>query len=199
MVYIGAIKLFTGDFVPDGWYFCDGRLLPINGNSQLFYLLGTIYGGDGRTTFALPDLRGKAPIGWTPDSPESLTEFLGENLGETTNTIGVKQMPPHTHTVLNNPSPDQHVLLSTDDAVNVVPQEGDVLAVANFGSGLSATKVKTYATVGTGSDAVNGQKLNTNPPLTIENTGSSQSHNNLQPYLKMNFIMNYDGVFPTRY
>jgi len=152
--FLAEIKMFGGNFAPRGWAFCDGQLIAIASNSALFSLLGTTYGGDGRTTFALPDMRGNAAA-------------------------------------------DQHVLLSTNKAVNETPSPGDVPAAAEFGAGLGATPVKAFGPPTAGS-VVNGQTLSGNAGLNILNNGGSQAHNNMQPYLTVNYIIALQGLFPSR-
>ncbi len=108
--FIGQINLFAGNFAPRGWAFCDGQLLPINQNEALFSLLGTMYGGDGRTTFALPDLRGRTPV--HPGSGPGLTNRrLGERLGLEDYALTVGQLPSHTH-VLPEPASGSLFLLA---------------------------------------------------------------------------------------
>lgn len=96
--FLGEIILFAGNFAPRGWAFCEGQLLPINANQALFSILGTTYGGDGRTTFALPDLRGRAPIS-SGTGPGLSTHQLGQKGGTESNSLTVNQMPSHNHTV----------------------------------------------------------------------------------------------------
>lgn len=102
--YIGEIKLFAGNFQPRGYAFCDGRLLPISQYSALFALIGTTYGGDGQTTFALPDLRGRIPIN-QGTGPGLSTYVIGQAFGTETVTLTTQQMPAHTHTALCNSAP----------------------------------------------------------------------------------------------
>ena len=192
--YIGTIKLFAGPFIPRGWYLCNGQLLSIASNQPLFHLLGTTYGGDGTRTFALPDLRGIAPMG-AGNGPGLTPRSTGQKIGEETHTLKYLEMPNHTHATQNKSTEDEHILLSTDAAVNEIPQIGDVLAVANFGSGLSAKKVKTF---GPATNLLNGQKLNTDDTLNVNVTGGEQPHNNMQPYLGMQYIICWEGIWPPR-
>ena len=192
--FIAQIMLFGGNFAPRGWAFCDGQLLAINSNTALFSLLGTIYGGDGRTSFALPDLRGRAPIG--PRHGPGLSSYsLGERGGLEHVTLNQTQMPTHTHPTTNTTSADQHILLSKDAAVNQVPAEGDVPAAAQFGAGLGATKVNAF---GPANNTVNGQTISGNEGLTILNSGGNLSHENRQPFNAINYIIALQGIFPSR-
>src|ERR1700674_3008664 len=95
--YVGEIRIFAGNFAPDGWMFCDGQVLPIAGNETLFPLIGTTYGGDGQSTFALPDLRGSIPL-HRGQGPGLTQRDLGERGGQETVTIAVSEMRAHTHT-----------------------------------------------------------------------------------------------------
>ncbi|WP_428742990.1 phage tail protein [Tenacibaculum sp.] len=192
--FIGEIVMFGGNFAPRGWAFCDGQLLPISQNTALFSILGTTYGGDGRTTFALPDLRGRAPIG--PRQGPGLSDYrLGQRSGQETVTLNVTQIPSHNHATQNNPSTDQHILLSTNDAVNETPAPGDVPAVGNYMNGLTSQKVKNF---GPATNVVNGQTISANAGLNILNTGGNLAHNNMQPFVAINYIIALVGIFPSR-
>ena len=192
--FIGEIVMFGGNFAPRGWAFCDGQLLAISQNTALFSILGTTYGGDGRTTFALPDLRGRAPIG--PRNGPGLSDYrLGQRGGVETVTLTINQMPSHNHLTQNNPATDQHIQLSTDNAVNETPSSGDVPAVGNYADGLTTKKVKNF---GPASNTVNGQTISANAGLNILNNGGSQPHTNVQPFLAVNYIIALVGTFPSR-
>ncbi len=170
--FIGEIKMVGFNFAPRGWSLCDGQLLPISQNSALFSLLGTIYGGDGRTTFALPDLRGRVPT-HQGTGPGLTQRRIGQKFGQETVTLNVGNMPSHTHTAKLHGKSD-------DAGTNEV--SGVVLANASE---------NTYADedpdveMGTGS-------------VTLENTGGSQSHYNMQPTLCINFVIALVGLFPSR-
>lgn len=191
---IGEITMFGGNFAPRGWAFCDGQLLSIAQNTALFSILGTTYGGDGRTTFALPDLRGRAPIG--PRNGPGLSDYrLGQKGGVETVTLNITQMPSHNHTIQNNTAADQHIQLSTDDAVNETPAPGDVPAIGNFADGVTSQKVKNF---GPATNTVDGQTISANAGLNILNTGGNLPHTNVQPYLAVNYIIALAGIFPSR-
>ncbi|CAM1368856.1 Microcystin-dependent protein [Tenacibaculum sediminilitoris] len=192
--FIGEIVMFGGNFAPRGWAFCDGQLLSIAQNTALFSILGTTYGGDGRTTFALPDLRGRTPIG--PRQGPGLSDYrLGQRGGTETVTLNVTQMPSHSHSTQNNTAADQHIQLSTDAGIRSTPQAGDVPSGASFGSGIGATPVNAY---GPANNTVNGQTISANAGLNILNTGGNLPHTNVQPYLAVNYIIALVGVFPSR-
>lgn len=154
---LGTIILFAGNFAPRGWAFCDGQLMSIAQNTALFSILGTTYGGDGQTTFALPDLRGRAPI--HPGNGPGLTpRALGESSGSESVTLTVGQIPAHNHVVQSAPE------ANGDPSANIFAAATDEKA------GQAATGV----------------------------AGGSQPHDNMQPFLALNYIIALQGVFPSR-
>ncbi|MFY7671342.1 phage tail protein [Tenacibaculum sp. MEBiC06402] len=183
--------MFAGNFAPRGWAFCDGQLLPISQYSALFSILGTTYGGDGRTTFALPDFRSRTPIheGTGPGLP---TYRLGQKVGSYYNILTVAQLPSHTHVLIPGAT-GNNLQLSTDNGTREIPQAGDVPSVANFPGSLGAQRVKAY---GPPVNTVNGQALGGS--FTVGNTGGSQQVNNMQPSIAINYIICMQGLFPSR-
>lgn len=168
--FIGQIIMFGGNFAPRGWAFCDGQLLSIASNSALFSILGTTYGGDGRTTFGLPDLRGRVAI-HQGNGPGLSNYTLGERGGAEYVTLNATQIPSHTHPVQQP--------CSTEKGLTTRP-EGNVPAVttgANFAESSNALMAA-------------GQSAN--------NTGGNQAHNNVQPYNTVNYIIALVGTFPSR-
>ena len=149
--FVGEIRMFAGNFAPRGWAFCDGQLLAVSQNDALFSLLGTIYGGDGRTTFGLPDLRGRIPI-HAGTGPGLSPRRLGAKGGAENVTLTVNQMPSHNH----------GLRASADPTTTPNPQDS-VLG--------EATADRIYASSG-------DVTLNN---LSISNVGGSQAHNNMQP------------------
>lgn len=188
---MGEIKMFGGNFAPRGWAFCDGQLLAISTNSALFSLLGTNYGGDGRTTFGLPDMRGRAAIG-VGQGPGLSNYIDGDKGGSETEALTVSQMPSHSHTITNIES-NQNVLLSEDEGVRSVPVAGDVPAAAKFGNGLGATPVKSY---GPPTNTVNGQSI-TSTIQALPN-GSNMPVDIRQPYMAVRYIICTIGIYPPR-
>jgi len=167
--FVGEIRIFGFNFAPRGWAFCDGQLLPISQNTALFSLLGTFYGGDGKSTFALPDMQGNAPVG-AGDGPGLSPRFLGETAGSSSVTLLVSEIPLHNHlfNVLSDPG-------------DLKDPSAHFLARSQNGS--------AYTTP--------GPLVNMNFQY-ISITGSSFPHNNMQPYLTANFCIAMQGVFPPR-
>ncbi len=166
--FLSQINLLAFDFAPRGWALCNGQLLPINQNQALFALLGTQYGGDGRTTFALPDLRGRTPTHRNGPSAQ------GQAVGAEAVTLTPAQLPIHGHT------------LRADGA----PANGN-LPANTLPAARSRGGVVMYATAG-GSSAVH---MN---PASVAGSGGNQPHDNMQPYLAMNFVIALQGIFPSR-
>ena len=174
--FVGEIRIFGFDFAPaGGWAFCDGQLLPLSQNTALFSLLGTVYGGDGKSTFALPNLQDRAPLQSyvASDNPYGEQQrFLGEESGSEYVTLLTSEMPFHNHSAQ----------VSREPAVEREPQ-GKKFAV---GDG-----VNLYNT--------NAQPTTTMHPQALSVTGGSLPHNNAQPYLTLNFCIAMQGVFPPRW
>jgi microcystin-dependent protein len=161
--FLSEIKLVSFNFPPKGWALCNGQFLPINQNQALFALLGTTYGGNGQTTFALPNLRGRVPIHMGNG------HTLGEAAGSTSVTVNIQQLPTHMHGLQASPN-------STGTAADPT---NSLLAPANTG----------YS---------NPQSLITLDPTSVTSVGGSQPHNNMMPYLVLNFIIALQGIFPSR-
>lgn len=194
--FIGQIMAFVGNFAIRGWAKCDGQLMSIAQNTALFSIIGTTYGGDGRTTFALPDLRGRVPMHYGTGNGLT-TRPLGARGGQETHILTSLEMPSHSHTAINNSAQDQHILLSTEAGVNETPQAGDIPAVGNYPDGLTAAKTKNFGPATQGS-TVNGQTISGSAGLTIGNNGGSQAHNNMQPFETVNYLIALQGIFPSR-
>jgi microcystin-dependent protein len=184
--FIGEIKMFGGNFAPRTWAFCDGQLIQIAQNAALFSILGTTYGGDGTTTFALPDLRGRAAV-HAGHGPGLTDRKLGERKGTETNTLDILQLPSHTHSATATVQVDAEV-----GVVNGTPNKGKPADnyLAN-GAGQIYTDVTPNATLG-GVSATGSANVVVNP------TGGGQSVNNMQPSLCINFIICTAGLFPSR-
>ena len=171
--FIGEIRMFAGNYAPIGWALCDGQLLIIRQNSALFSLLGAIYGGDGRVTFALPDIQGRIPV------------EQGEGAGLTNRTLGVKGgSETETLTVNQIPSHGHDFFASTADATTNNPS-GNVLATGVDGASVAFQYIIRSQDTDLASSA-------------IANTGGSRSHTNMMPTLCLNFIIALTGVMPSR-
>lgn len=175
--FLGEIRMTGFNFNPRGWAKCDGQLLPISQNSALFSLLGTIYGGDGRTTFALPDMRGRVPI-HQGNGPGLSDRRIGSKAGTQTETLNITQIPSHNHG-----STALKVGVSSDDADSDDP-DGAVFGVSSADAFKAAAADATMAPTSVTGDT--------------DNNGGSQAHNNMQPYLTVNFIIALVGLFPSR-
>jgi microcystin-dependent protein len=163
--FLAEIRIMSFNFAPKGWAMCNGQFLPINQNQALFALLGTMYGGNGQTTFALPNLRGKVPIHF------GSAHTLGEAAGSTSVTINATTMPQHAH------------FLQASNADGAVKSPlGNILA----------RHVSTpYTQVSSGG-------LIAFPPTAVTNAGGSQPHNNMMPFLTLNFCIALQGIFPSQ-
>jgi microcystin-dependent protein len=170
--FIGEIRMFGGNFAPDGWAFCNGQMLAISENEALFALIGTIYGGNGQTTFGLPDLRGRIPI-HSGQGPGLSYQVIGQQLGSETTVLTVNQIPPHAHNIMASPSVGNSTGISNS-------------AIAAGTIGRVYTNDTTPANLG---------NMNAG---TIVNAGGSQPHDNMMPYLCINFIIALWGIFPPR-
>ncbi len=166
--FLAEIRIVGFNFAPRGWAFCDGQILPINQNQSLYSLLGTTYGGDGRTTFALPDLRGRTPI-HVGRSDGGAHHSEGQKSGEETHTLSVNEMPNHDHIAY----------AGSDNASKGVPS----------GAVLARSTTPIYA------EAANLTPLN---QRSVTHVGGSQAHDNMQPYLALNFCIALQGLFPSR-
>jgi microcystin-dependent protein len=173
--FLGEIRIFGGNFAPVGWALCQGQLLPIAQNSALFSLLGTTYGGDGRTTFALPDLRGRVVMSFG-QGPGLRNYAQGEVAGTESVTLLTQQMPQHSHSVGASETP------STTDPKGAVPAQP---VSAQPGSGAP----KIYAASSDGTTMNNAM---------IGPSGGGQPFNIQQPYLVINYIIALQGIYPSR-
>lgn len=169
--------MFAGNFAIRGWAFCDGQLLSIAQNSALFSILGTTYGGDGRTTFGLPDLRGRVPVheGQGPGLPNIR---LGQKSGAPTTTLTVQNLPSHNHGSTNLTVGASSKPANTDDPSNAVSAVGGEDAFRQ--------------------EAANTRMGNSSISGNTDNTGGSVAFNNMQPYLGINYLIALVGTFPSR-
>lgn len=171
--FVAEIRIFAGNFAPAGWAQCTGQILPIAQNTALFSLLGTTYGGDGRSTFALPNLQGRAPMQAGQGQGLSLRD-LGEDGGEDSVTLQQSEMASHSHAMSGSSNPSNQ----TTPAGNV-PAAGSARGIVVYSDAGPASQVPMSA-------------------QAMSVTGGNQPHNNLPPYLGLTFIIALQGVFPAR-
>lgn len=169
--FVAEIRIFAGNFAPRGWAFCDGQLLPISQNTALFSLIGTTYGGDGRSTMGLPNLQGRAPM-HAGRGPGLSDRRLGQRGGVETVTLTEAQMPNHDHTLQGVQRPatqdDPGPQFYPGVAVGATPYRNTVSNMVNMAD------------------------------QALVNSGGSQPHNNMQPYLTVNYIIALVGLYPSR-
>ena len=169
--FVAEIRIFAGNFAPRGWAFCNGQLLPVSQNTALFSLIGTTYGGDGRSTTALPNLQGRAPM--HPGRGPGLTaRRLGQRGGVEMVTLSEAQMPNHTHTAR--------------------------ASEVNANERTPGTTTLPAKPIGRGFFIYSGSTSDRVDMMSSANAGGSQAHNNLQPFLTMNFIIALVGLYPSR-
>ena len=169
--FVAEVRIFTGNFAPKGWATCDGQLMPISQNTALFSLLGTTYGGDGKSNFALPNLQGSAPMQQGQGPGLSLRD-LGEIGGEQAVTLLQTEMPAHAHTI----------------------QAASGTGLNDPTNNVWASGAKGFGSIYSPSGAANVQMS----PFALSIAGGSQPHNNMMPYLGLTFIIALQGVFPAR-
>jgi microcystin-dependent protein len=174
--YLGEIRIFAGNYAPEGWAFCKGQLVPISENDALFALIGTTYGGDGQSTFALPNLQSRVAVG-QGQSVQGTNYTMGMAAGVETVTVLTPQLPVHQHQILN-----AAITAITGGTGQTTP--GNAF--------FSDTGASAYATTNS------GQKLNASA-VTGQSTpaGGGQPHNNIQPVLAMNYIIALQGIYPS--
>lgn len=172
---IGQIILFGGNFAPRGWAFCDGQTLEIAENEPLFAILGTTYGGDGRATFCLPDLRGRVPL-HSGHAPKLSPRQIGQRIGTETVALSATQLPEHRHEILASEA------------------EADTDNPSNAALGV----VRTYVNAAEGTHRLKAEPTKALNSKTIGLTGGSAPHDNMQPSLCLNYIIAVSGAFPSR-
>jgi microcystin-dependent protein len=167
--YLGEIRMFAGNYAPEGWAMCNGQLLSISQNAALFSLIGTTYGGDGQTTFALPDLQGRVPVHTGKNTETGTVYPMGQKGGTETVTLVADQLPKHTH------------------AVNAQSEAGTLSTPAN--SYWATSSGKMY--VSTAANGIMGSSA-------IGVTGGNMAHNNVMPYFAVSFIIALQGIYPSQ-
>lgn len=172
--FVGEIQICGYNFAPKGWAFCNGQLLPISQNTALFSILGTTYGGDGKSNFALPNLQGCSPV-QAGQGPGLSPYYLGQTGGETTVTLLQSEIPAHTHTVGVVDAP------GTQNSPSAA-----LLGKARYGKAFDLQYAPTASAATTMAGAA------------LASAGGGQPHNNMPPYLTLNFIIALQGIFPPR-
>ncbi len=167
--FIGQLALVSFNFAPHGWAFCNGQILPISQNQALFSLIGTTYGGDGVTTFALPDLRGRVPLS-SGQGPGLQNYVIGQTGGQEFVTLTLSQIPAHTHAAMCDTT-----VASTDAPAGMIPAR-NAGGVPQYGTNAAASMSSS----------------------AIGSAGGGQAHENRQPYITLNWIIALQGVFPTQ-
>jgi len=181
--FIGELKLVSFNYAPRGWALCNGQLLPIQQNQALFSLLGTQYGGNGTTNFALPDLRSRTPLGFG-QGPGLSNYVIGQVGGEENHILSITETPQHTHTLAG----DTTIAAASNAST---PAAGNSLGA---GTGLLSNNTQFPLNIyGAAGGATAPQT-----PATIGNFGGSQGHENRQPFLVLNWIIALQGIFPSR-
>lgn len=175
--FLGEIRMVGFNFAPRGWALCDGQLLAISQYTALFSLLATTYGGDGRSTFGLPDLRGRVPV-HMGQSPGLSTYILGEKSGAENVALALNEMPQHSHDINVHNQP-----------ANQTDPSGNIISVVNDGSGRTPNLYPAYSNA-----APTGKMASS----ALGTTGASQPHSNMQPFLVVNFVIALEGIFPSR-
>jgi microcystin-dependent protein len=170
--FIGEIRMFAGNFAPVGWHLCDGTQLAISTNDALYSLIGTTYGGDGVSTFALPDLRGRLPVG-QGNGPGLTPRTMGESYGVETVTLTAQQMPAHSH------------MFFATTAAGTVPSPVDKLFANSGGDNIYV-------------EAPNNPQFQTMNQNTVGAAGNSQPHDNIMPSVGMNYIICLEGIYPSQ-
>ena len=170
--FVGEIRMFAGNFAPQSWAFCDGQLLAVNNNNALFSLFGTLYGGDGRTTFGLPDLRGRIPL-HMGTGPGLSPRAIGSKAGDEKATVGVNELAGHSHAW---------------QATSAAAQERTPI-----GNAMAETAAANIY-----SESEPPQNPVTMAAGMVTNTGGSQSHENIQPFQCIHYIVALFGIYPSR-
>jgi len=175
--FVAEIRIFACNFAPTGWAFCNGQLLPISQNTALFSLLGTTYGGDGKSTFALPNLQGCA-ANQQGQGNGGTEYFLGQEVGSPSITLLQTEIPIHTHS-----------FVATTNVGSTEAASGNMIGVGSKGTKGSSSVANIYST---------NAPTTILSPLGVSVTGSSAPHNNMMPYLTLNFCIALQGIFPPR-
>ncbi len=176
--YVGEVRLFAGNYAPVDWFLCQGQLLATSSYPVLFSIIGALYGGDGSSTFALPDLRGRTPLG-TGSGPGLTTRLLGQREGQESVALVLPEIPAHSHAATASvKQPVNNTSAATEEPNNAVPGNNGAAAYASDSDGTFLDPAQVDVSVGS--------------------TGSGLAHNNMQPFTAMNYIICWNGTWPAR-
>ena len=175
--YVGEIRMFAGNYAPEGWAFCDGSTLPINGNEALYSLIGVTYGGDGQTNFKLPDLRGRLPVHKGQNAQTGTTYAMGQQGGVEKVTLTSGQLPAHTHPVNAQAGAVPGSLKNPNNAFWATSSTGQYAASTSTTTVTPDTKLGNQA---------------------ISAVGGGQAHDNMMPFLTVSFIIALNGLYPSQ-
>jgi len=188
---IAEIRLFAGNFAPRNWAYCSGQLMAINSNTALFSLVGTTYGGDGRTTFGLPDLRGRVAVAPGLHPGSAINYQRGMTGGAERHTLSLAEMPNHNHLgQIANPAIGVQLKASDNSADEESPEDAVLADSGQSNYTQTAPNVNMNANAATATMA--------DPSVSVQYNGGSQPHNNIQPFQVINYIICLQGVYPTR-
>ncbi|MCB0641054.1 MAG: phage tail protein [Phaeodactylibacter sp.] len=187
--FLGQVIMFGGNFAPRGWALCDGQLLPINQNQSLYSLLGTMYGGDGRTTFALPDMRGRVPMSFGTLVPSGQSFVQGTKGGQENVQLTSQQMPTHTHVASARVHGDFEFNCANVPGTSTDPEN-------NFLG--SAGTENLYSAPSAATKLMAPKAFELEAQIQVNNNGGSGEHSNMAPYQVVNFIIALTGIFPSR-
>lgn len=174
--FLAEVRIWANTYVPRGWAYCNGQLINISQYTALFSVVGTLYGGDGYNSFALPNLAGRAAMG-QGQGPGLTTRRVGDVVGQSRVTVTQSEMPPHSHDAIANDAPG-----------GTAAPAGDYLAQGQTTSGRGSHDRPIY----------NGSANASMYPDTVSLTGGNEAHENMQPFLAVNFCMALDGLYPSR-
>ena len=193
--YIGEIRLIAGSYPPAGWAFCEGQTIPINNYPALFAVLGTTYGGDGRTVFSLPDLRGRVPVGVGNGAPGRTQRFMGQMGGLQFVTLTTDELPAHSHSVADQCA--AQIAVSVDSGDLHDPTDGSYLA-AGYLQKVQTYHVENYRPTSISTPSVVLGGTQTSHPVALDSTGGDQRHLNVQPFVGIRYMIAMDAIFPPR-
>ena len=187
--FLGEIMVISWNYAPRGWALCNGQLLPINQNQALFSLLGTYYGGNGQTNFALPDLRGRVPIGFSADN----TFFIGQQGGQEAVTLTLSQIPAHVHTATASSQNPLVAIAACSSAA------ADTRTPVNNGLAVEAANVTALYSAAAPNGDMRADAVRFGGAAAIGASGGGQPHNNMQPSLALNFCIALLGIYPSQF